>query len=93
MIPKEMKYNLHYGDVNHRRTNSEQPHKLILSLQIIVGPPSKPKRYSMMGGTREQFAAHLEEQFPTEKEAVAKLMELIDVRNMLNKFPYRNSRG
>ena len=33
----------------------------------------------MKSGTREEFRRHLEKQFPTEKEAIAALMELITV--------------
>ena len=33
----------------------------------------------MVSGTREQFAKNLEKYFPTEKEAIAKLMKVLDV--------------
>ena len=33
----------------------------------------------MVSGTREQFAKNLENYFPTEKEAIAKFMKVIDV--------------
>ena len=44
-----------------------------------MGPSSKAKRYPMSSGTREHWAENLEKQFPSEKEAIAKLMKLLDV--------------
>jgi hypothetical protein len=34
----------------------------------------------MASGSKEIFASHLEKQFPTEKEAIAKFMQLLKVR-------------
>ena len=34
----------------------------------------------MKAGTPEQFAAHLEKQFPGEKQAIDKFIELVEVR-------------
>ena len=44
-----------------------------------MGPSSKAKRYNMQSGTRQQFRENLEKQFPSEKEAIGKLMKLLDV--------------
>ena len=51
-----------------------------------MGPHSKAKRYSMRGGTREEFAAHLEKQFPSEKKAIAEWMKMIDVKEFISPF-------
>ena len=53
-----------------------------------MGPSSKAKRYPMSSGTRQHWAENLEKLFPSEKEAVAKLMKLLDVRkgSLLSKY-------
>ena len=51
-----------------------------------MGPHSKAKRYSMRGGTREEFASHLEKQFPSEKKAIADWMRMIDVNELIISF-------
>ena len=38
----------------------------------------------MVSGTREQFAKNLEKYFPTEKEAIAKFMKILDVSFFLS---------
>ena len=53
---------------------------MYLSKQVAVGQPSKAKRYCMKSGTKEQFVANLEKQFPTERKSIAKLMKLLEVR-------------
>ncbi|XP_045172753.2 all-trans-retinol 13,14-reductase-like [Mercenaria mercenaria] len=44
---------------------------------VAIGNPEKAKWYTMASGSKEIFAAHLEKQFPTEKVAIAKFMQLL----------------
>ncbi|XP_060569543.1 all-trans-retinol 13,14-reductase-like [Ruditapes philippinarum] len=44
---------------------------------VAIGSPEKAKWYTMASGSKEIFASHLEKQFPTEKEAIAKFMQLL----------------
>ena len=48
-------------------------------LQVAIGEPSKAKRYSMKSGAIEEFKMHIEKQFPTEKKAIAKFVDLMTV--------------
>ena len=54
-------------------------HGLYMLLQVAVGPSEKAKFYSMKSGSNEAFAQNLERQFPTEKAAIQKLMQLLKV--------------
>ena len=52
---------------------------MLYFFQITVGTSGKYKRYQMISGTRDEFVANLEKQFPDEKEAIAKSIDLIEV--------------
>ena len=55
-------------------------------IQVAIGPSDKAKVYTMMSGTYEKFAEDLERQFPDEKEAIAKYVQLLKVLYIMLKL-------